>query len=66
VKPVRASDYSRALTDAQLARLRTTFPDGVCDYSRPGVEQDVVNDTWLASPPPGRARPLDRHDDDWR
>ena len=66
LKPVRASDYSGALTDAELARLRTTFPDGVCDYSRAGVEQDVVKDTWLTYPRPGRARPLDRHTDDWR
>ena len=55
VKPVRASDSSRALTDAQLARLRTTFADGVCDYSRPGVEQDVVKARWLAPPPGARA-----------
>ena len=39
LKPVDRADYTASLTNAQLAALRTAFPDGVCDYSRPGVGQ---------------------------
>jgi hypothetical protein len=39
LKPVRPADYRVALTDAQLAALRHVFPEGVCDYSKPGVSQ---------------------------
>ena len=31
----------------QAGRLRAVFPDGVCDWSRPGVGQAPVRDTWL-------------------
>jgi hypothetical protein len=48
LKPVAARDYTQALTAAQLARLRAIFPHGVCDYSRPGVEQQLVRGTWLS------------------
>ena len=47
LKPVDLGDYARLLTADQLARLRNVFPDGVCDYSHPGVEQQLVTDTWL-------------------
>jgi len=49
LKPVDAGDYARLLTDDQLGRLRSVFPDGVCDYRQPGVEQQLVTDTWLLS-----------------
>ncbi len=40
LKPVRASDYSPVqLTGDQLAQLQALFPQGVCDWSRPGVGQ---------------------------
>jgi Tannase-like family of unknown function (DUF6351) len=39
LKPLRRDDYNVSFTDAQWARLQQTFPDGVCDYSKPGVEQ---------------------------
>ena len=39
LKPISAADYRVALTDDQLARLKSIFPQGVCDWSRPGVEQ---------------------------
>jgi hypothetical protein len=47
LKPVDPADYERPLTPDQLARIREIFPDGVCDYSRPGVEQRVVSETWV-------------------
>jgi hypothetical protein len=46
VKPVDPVDYSHPLTTSQLARLKATFPAGVCDYSRPGVGQQVTTTTW--------------------
>ena len=42
--PDRA-DYD--LTDAEWARLLDIFPSGVCDYTRPGVEQQGLAGTWL-------------------
>jgi hypothetical protein len=42
-KPIDSNDYSRPLTAKQLARLRAVFPTGVCDYGRPGVGQDIVD-----------------------
>ena len=39
LKPVTASDYKVAFSNDQLARLKNIFPQGVCDYSKPGVEQ---------------------------
>ena len=46
LKPVDPKDYAAPLTADQLARLRSIFPQGVCDYSRPGVEQGRVDGTW--------------------
>jgi hypothetical protein len=51
LKPLDASDYAQKLTREQLARLNTVFPDGVCDYSQPGVEQQQVAGTWILSFP---------------
>lgn len=46
LKPVDARDYTQPLTADQLARLKSTFPTGVCDYTRPGVAQQRVEGTW--------------------
>ena len=46
LKPITRDDYKETLTAAELDRLKTMFPDGVCDYSRPGVEQQPVSATW--------------------
>jgi hypothetical protein len=40
LKRVSISDYKVKFTPAQEAQLRSIFPQGVCDYSRPGVEQE--------------------------
>lgn len=37
LKPLDPQDYRRPLTAAQVAALRTAFPQGVCDWSKPGV-----------------------------
>jgi hypothetical protein len=57
LKPLSRGDYPVAFTDAQWATLTATFPTGVCDYSRPGVEQRPPKARWLtfADGPGGRA-----------
>jgi Tannase-like family of unknown function (DUF6351) len=47
LRPVDPSDYG-TLTPEQEARLRAVFPDGVCDYRRPGVGQQPLSGTWLS------------------
>jgi hypothetical protein len=39
LKPIHYSDYKVAFIDAQKARIAKVFPEGVCDFSKPGVEQ---------------------------
>jgi hypothetical protein len=39
LKPINFADYKVAFSDAQKARLSAVFPSGVCDFSKPGVEQ---------------------------
>jgi hypothetical protein len=45
-KPKR-SDYAVQFSDAQWARLKQIFPDGVCDWSKRGEEQQDLAGTWL-------------------
>jgi hypothetical protein len=47
LKPIDRADYKQPLTDDQIGRLRAVFPGGVCDYSKPGVEQSAPRGTWL-------------------
>jgi hypothetical protein len=46
LKPVTAADYTRPLTAQQLQQLATVFPQGVCDWSKPGVNQVALQGTW--------------------
>jgi hypothetical protein len=39
VKPLSRADYGIGFSDEQWAQLQATFPEGVCDFSRPGVDQ---------------------------
>ena len=64
LKPVEAADYDLAFTSAELARLEAIFPDGVCDWSRPGAGQMKLKDSWLAFPKAGKAVRLGDGDDD--
>ena len=41
LKPVDAKDYP-SFTPVELQRLKTIFPGGVCDFSKPGVGQTRV------------------------
>jgi Tannase-like family of unknown function (DUF6351) len=48
LKPVDAADYKAKPTAEQLAQLRQIFPDGVCDYTMPGVEQARLAGAWVS------------------
>ncbi|HLL11967.1 MAG TPA: DUF6351 family protein, partial [Rubrivivax sp.] len=53
LKPIAQADYAPAtFTAAQQARLAAVFPNGVCDWSKPGVEQQpaVSQLTFVAGP----------------
>ena len=47
LKPVDMADYKIAPTAERLAQLRQIFPDGVCDYAKPGIEQARIAGTWV-------------------
>jgi len=47
LKPVSRNDYAVTLTGAQWDRLNAIFPGGVCDWSKRGVEQQDLEDTWI-------------------
>jgi hypothetical protein len=46
LKPVDSKDYKATFTPAETARLSKIFPQGVCDWSKPGVEQAAPTATW--------------------
>jgi hypothetical protein len=48
LKPLSPADYNAAFTPLQWSRLQAIFPAGVCDWSRPGVEQQGLAGTWLS------------------
>jgi hypothetical protein len=56
--PLRAADFLPAVfSDAEWATLQQTFPDGVCDYSKPGVDfQKTI--PWLTYEDGPGGRPL--------
>jgi hypothetical protein len=40
------ADYAQAFTPVQLGRLKAVFPDGVCDWTKPGVGQVPLKGTY--------------------
>lgn len=46
LRPLDFADYPVTFTDAEQARLRRTFPTGVCDYAAPGVGQNRQALAW--------------------
>jgi hypothetical protein len=46
LKPIQYSDYKVAFTDEQKARMATVFPSGVCDFTKPGIEQVGLKGTY--------------------
>jgi hypothetical protein len=53
LKAVDAADYNPSLSPAQLARVASVFPGGVCDYSKPPAGKVPLANTWLSYPTPG-------------
>ena len=47
LRPISPTDYSVSFTEAQWAKLQAVFPSGVCDWSKPGVEQQDLIGTWV-------------------
>jgi len=50
LKPISAADYKDGITAAQMVLLNEVFPQGVCDWSKPGVDQ-VKGVTWTSFGP---------------
>jgi Tannase-like family of unknown function (DUF6351) len=42
LKPVDLADYAVAFTSVELTRLHNIFPNGVCDWSKPGLNKTGV------------------------
>jgi len=55
LQPLRRSGFSVAFTNVQWEALEATFPNGVCNWGKPGLEQRP-NIPWLdyAGGPGGR------------
>src|SRR5262245_39771010 len=49
LKPIDAKDY-KGFTTEQVAQLKQIFPGGVCDYSKPGVNQQRPAGTYTKLP----------------
>ena len=47
LKPLDFAAYPVTFTPAQQARLQAAFPTGVCDWSKPGVDERPPLGTWL-------------------
>ena len=52
LKPIDPADYKVTFTAAEMTRLQAIFPTGVCDWSKPGVNQVHVFQ-WPTSPATG-------------
>ena len=48
LKPIDPADYAVGFTADEMARLKAIFPEGVCDWSKPGVGQQPLAGTWLS------------------
>jgi hypothetical protein len=48
LRPVDLGDYKIAPTADRLTQLQKIFPDGVCDYGKPGIEQTRLAGTWVS------------------
>ncbi len=59
LKPLDPAEYKVTPTVEQLAQLRQTFPEGVCDYAKPGVEQARLAGSWVSFKGGGEFAPLE-------
>jgi hypothetical protein len=46
LKPINYADYKVTFTAAQKGRMAKIFSSGVCDFSKPGVEQVPLKGTY--------------------
>jgi hypothetical protein len=47
LKPINTGDYTAVpFTPTELVQLAAIFPQGVCDFSKPGVGQVPLENTW--------------------
>jgi hypothetical protein len=46
LRSITASDYKVAFTADEMTRLKKIFAGGVCDWSKPGVDQQPLAGTW--------------------
>ena len=46
LKPINFKEYKVSFSDAQQSRMKKIFPNGVCDYSKPGVGQVKFKGTY--------------------
>jgi hypothetical protein len=51
LKPLNPADYGVSFTAEQWARLGAIFPEGVCDWTKPGVGQQPLAGIWLSFGP---------------
>jgi hypothetical protein len=68
LKSINTADYLPVtFTAEQLNRLYATFPDGVCDWSRPGVGQQPARSplTFVAGPGGQRLPPAPDSREPW-
>ena len=47
LREIKVADYTVSFTPAEVTRLRSIFPKGVCDWSKPGVGQTDPISTWI-------------------
>ncbi|MBY8871362.1 DUF6351 family protein [Micromonospora sp. PLK6-60] len=47
LQPMNRAAYGVTFTDEQWQRLQAVFPGGVCDWSKPGVGQVPLANTWI-------------------
>jgi hypothetical protein len=59
LKPLDSADYVPVtFSDTQLARLHAAFPEGVCDWTKPGVgQQEAISPLTFAAGPGGQPLP---------
>ncbi len=46
LKPIKAADYKVTFSADQMAKLKSIFPTGVCDYAKKGVNQVALKGTY--------------------
>jgi hypothetical protein len=47
LKPIDPADYKVRFSGEERERLGRVFPTGVCDWAKPGIEQQKPLGTWL-------------------